>query len=326
MKLLAPLRSVDEAAPLIQSGAEELYCGLVPAAWVRTRGETWLNRRDPRGANLHGVDELAQVTAIAAAHDVPVFLTLNAHHYGPDDLPFVIEMAKRAADAGIQAMIVADVGLMLSLREAGLPAKLHVSSLGTCTNGEAAAFFHELGADRVVLPRHLSVREIAMIRAASPPELELEAFLLNDGCAFEEGRCLTTHQLGPICMTPWDSEVVPLPGAPADLAEKWKANEVSYRKLLWNLNNCGSSNTEKGLPNGPCGLCALPALQAAGVASLKIVGREASPWRKLASVQLARAVLNRVRANDEAAAVAAKAKALRATPELCATTYMCYYR
>lgn len=326
MKLLAPLRSVDETAPLIQSGAEELYCGLVPAAWVRTKGETWLNRRDPRGANLHGVDELAQVTAIAAEHDVPVFLTLNAHHYGPDDLPFVIEMATRAAGAGIQAMIVADVGLMLALREAGVPAKLHVSSLGTCTNGEAAAFFHELGADRVVLPRHLSVREIAAIRAASPPELELEAFLLNDGCAFEEGRCLTTHQLGPICMTPWASEVVPLPGAPADLAEKWAQNEKSYRKLLWNLNNCGSSNNEKGLPNGPCGLCALPALQAAGVASLKIVGREASPWRKMASVQLARAVLNRVRAADEAAAVAAKAKALRATPELCETTYMCYYR
>lgn len=326
MKLLAPLRSVDECEPLIAAGAEELYCGLVPAAWVRAKGETWLNRRDPRGANLHGVDELAQVCALAAAKDVPVFLTLNAHHYGPEELPFVMEMAHRAAEAGVHAMIVADVGLMLSLREAGVKARIHVSSLGAITNGEAAAFFHELGADRVILPRHLSAREIAAIRAAAPPTLEIEAFLLNDGCAFEEGRCLTTHQLGPICMTPWRSEVLPLPGAPADLEAKWRANEASYRKLLWNLNNCGSSNNAKGLPNGPCGLCALPALQAAGVASLKIVGREASPWRKMASVQLARAVLNRVRAQDDAAAVAAKAKTLRDTPELCATTYMCYYR
>jgi putative protease len=227
---------------------------------------------------------------------------------------------------GVQALIVADVGLMLALREAGVGAKIHVSSLGTCTNGEAAAFFAELGADRVVLPRHLSVREIAAIRAAAPPGLELEAFLLNDGCAFEEGRCLTTHQLGAICMTPWKAEVVPMPGAPADLPARWEANDVSYQQLLWHLNNCGSSNNEKGLPNGPCGLCALPALQDAGVASLKIVGREASPWRKMASVQLARAVLDRVRRKEPAEAVAAKARALRDTPELCASTYMCYYR
>lgn len=326
MKLLAPLRAVDEAAPLIKFGAEELYCGLVPAAWVRQQGEAWLNRRDPKGANLHGLEELARVVAIAGEREVPVFLTLNAHHYGPAELPFILEMATRAADVGVAALIVADVGLMLALREAGVRAKLHVSSLGTCTNGEAAAFFADLGAARVVLPRHLSVREIAAIRAAAPPELELEAFLLNDGCAYEEGRCLTTHQLGPICMTPWRSEVVPMPGAPADLEPRWRANEVSYQRLLWHLNNCGSSNTEKGLPNGPCGLCALPALAAAGVASLKIVGREASPWRKMASVQLARAVLDRVRAGEPAVAVAARAQALRDTPELCASTYMCYYR
>src|SRR5690606_37648858 len=118
----------------------------------------------------------------------------------------------------------------------------------------------------------------------------------------------------------------PLPGAKPDLPEQWAANWQAYQRFLWHLNNCGSSTNDKGLPNGPCGLCALPALQAMGVASLKIVGREASPMRKLASVQLSRAVLNKVREGASAPAVAERAKSLRNTPDLCSSTYMCYYR
>lgn len=326
MKLLAPISRVDEVEPLIRSGAEELYCGLVPAAWVQTEAvDDWLNRRNPRGANLHSLRDIARIVALAAEHDVPVFLTLNAHHYKPEQLPLIVEMARRVADLGVEALIISDVSLMLAIRDAAIPIRIHLSSLGTCTNAESAAFFAELGADRIILPRHLSAREIRVLLAGGV-DVEYEVFLLNDGCAYEEGHCLTTHHYGPICMTPWQMTVHALPGAKPDVAAQWQANHQAYQSFLWHLNNCGSSTTEKGLPNGPCGLCALSDMQAMGVASLKIVGREAAPLRKLASVQLASAVLKTVRQGAPAAAVAERAKGLRNTPELCDTTYMCYYR
>jgi putative protease len=326
MKLLAPVSRVDEVQPLIRSGAEELYCGLVPAAWVQSEAvDDWLNRRNPRGANLHSLSEIAQVVAQAHEHDVPVFLTVNSHHYKPDQLPLIIEMAQRVAALGVEALIISDVSLILAIREAGIPIRIHLSSLGTCTNAESAAMFADLGVDRIILPRHLSAREIRVLTAAQVP-VEYEVFLLNDGCAYEEGHCLTTHHYGPICMTPWQMTVHPLPGAKPDIEALWQENHQAYQRFLWHLNNCGSSTNEKGLPNGPCGLCALSEMQAMGVSSLKIVGREAAPLRKLASVQLASAVLKKVREGATAAAVAEKAKSLRNTPKLCDSTYMCYYR
>ena len=326
MKLLAPLSRVDEVEPLIRSGAEEIYCGLVPTAWVSSQAsDDWLNRRNPNGANLHGLSELDAVVKLAGLQDVPVFLTLNAHHYKAEQLPLILDMVRRVAAIGVEALIISDISLILAIREADIPVRIHLSSLGTCTNAESAAMYVELGVDRIILPRHLSAREIGVLKDASVP-VEYEVFLLNDGCAFEEGHCLTTHHYGPICMTPWQIDVHPLPGAKPDLEAQWQDNWQAYQKFLWTLNNCGSSNNEKGLPNGPCGLCALSQMQAMGIDSLKIVGREASPLRKLASVQLARAVLNRVRAGDSAEDVATRAIELRDTPELCASTYMCYYR
>jgi putative protease len=254
-----------------------------------------------------------------------VFLTLNAHHYKPDQLPLIVDMARRVADLGVEALIISDVSLILAIREADIPIRIHLSSLGTCTNAESAGLFADLGVDRIILPRHLSAREIGVLLAAKVP-VEYEVFLLNDGCAYEEGHCLTTHHYGPICMTPWQMTVNALPGADADIEAQWRTNHDAYQKFLWHLNNCGSSTNDKGLPNGPCGLCALSKLQAMGVASLKIVGREAAPLRKLASVQLAKAVLDNVRSGASEAAVAARAKGLRNTPELCDSTYMCYYR
>ena len=82
----------------------------------------------------------------------------------------------------------------------------------------------------------------------------------------------------------------------------------------------------KGLPYGPCGLCAIPDLQRIGVESLKIVGREASPFKKLASVRMVRDIVNRTRAGAEKLTVIERAISLRGEPEHCHSGYMCYYK
>ena len=63
-------------------------------------------------------------------------------------------------------------------------------------------FFADLGASRAILPRQTRVEE-AVAMATAVPEMEIEVFILNDGCIYEEGHCSTLHRAGPICLTDW---------------------------------------------------------------------------------------------------------------------------
>ncbi len=345
MKLLAPVSNPEEVVPLIRSGAQEIYCGLVPAAWVAAEDPAhWLNRRSAKGANLQSLEQLVQVASTAHAHGVPVFLTLNAHHYQERQIPAIVEMARTVSAAGVDALIVSDLTLICALRDAGIPTPVHLSSLGVCINREAALFYADLGVRRIILPRHLSLADIESVVQAVP-ELEFEVFLLNDGCVYEEGHCLTTHEWGAFCLESWDFSFRPVsgrpdepgrydesgePDGPATKAERhranWEATLADYQRFRWFQNNAGCSTSPRGLPQGPCSLCFLPRFAQAGVASLKVVGREAAAVRKLGSVQLAGAVLRTWRESRSPEAVVARARGLREAPELCDTGYMCYFR
>src|SRR5882762_378636 len=106
--------------------------------------------------------------------------------------------------------------------------------------------------------------------------------------------------------------------------EKWlRRNLADYRDWVWYVNGNGCGATPKGLPYGPCGLCAIPDLQRIGVESLKIVGREASPFKKLASVRMVRAIVDQVRAGSEKLVTIERAKSLRGDREHCDSGYMC---
>jgi putative protease len=100
----------------------------------------------------------------------------------------------------------------------------------------------------------------------------------------------------------------------------------AFRDWVWFQNGCGNSVTATGIPNGPCALCALHDLARAGVTSVKIAGRGASAFRKLASLQLVRAVLDLVERGATREEAAAGSMALRNTPAFCGARYMCYYR
>ncbi|MBM7866234.1 U32 family peptidase [Heliobacterium gestii] len=322
MKLLAPLSRVDEVEMLIGSGAGELYCGLVPEAWTEKQGG-WLNRRSPR-ASFTSWSSLAEAAHKAKKAGVPVYLTVNAPSYQAAQWPLLLEMAERAvADCGLDAFIVSDPGLVSVLADQGYC--VHVSSVAAVHNAQAACFFRDLGAKRIILPRSLSLIEIEGICAAVGADLEIEVFLLNDGCAYEEGLCRTSHMPGGFCSTAWDYGLIADDPIAPEVKERWLANLADYRKWIWYLNSCGNQVSAKGLPLGPCGLCALPELQRIGVSSLKIVGREASFLRKLGAVQLAKAVLDKVGAVAPEE-VMRYAQQLRDTPQFCADSYMCYYR
>jgi putative protease len=324
MKILAPLRSSAEVEPLLAAGADELYCGLTPPRWGETQGASWANRRNPRSAGVPDLDDLRRVLALASGR--PVYVTLNAPSYRASAIPLLVDFGRRLLEElGVRALIVAEWELLLALAEAGLAGSVHVSSLATCRNRGAALFYRDLGVPRIILPRHLTLPEIEELRA---PGVELEAFVLNDGCVFEEGLCATTHALGTFCMADGDAPDRPagLPVVQGDEEGPAISGEARERYAFWKwtLNNCGCRSS-RGFPLGPCGLCAMPRLAAAGVASLKVVGREASLERKEASVRLVAQALRLAKAGAGPGVIREAAIALRGARGLCEGARLCYY-
>lgn len=339
MKILAPLRNSSEVDPLIAAGAEEFYCGLTPAGWSASQGQSWAHRRNPRSAGVPDLEDLRRIVALAGPR--PVYVTLNSPSYRSSAIPLLLDFGRRLLEElGVRALIVAEWELLLALAEAGLARAVHVSSLATCRNRGAALFYRELGVARVILPRHLTLREIEDIRV---PDMGFEAFVLNDGCVFEEGLCATTHALGTFCLADGDAPADaappgagPSPGAQATAAPTRPASLPvvqggvgaetldRYAFWKWTLNNCGCS-TSHGFPLGPCGLCALPRLAAAGIESLKVVGREASLERKEASVRLVAQALRLAEGGAGPVAIREAAIALRGARGLCEGARLCYY-
>jgi putative protease len=308
MKLLAPIRDSSEVKTLLAAGAEEFYCGLTPPDWQARFGRNWINRRSPGSAGVADQDDFRRI--LERAEGRPVYVTLNAPFYPAEALSLLSEFCAMLLAEGVAGLIVSDLDLLLTLAEAGPAAKIHVSSLATCTNPGAAAFYRDLGVSRIILPRHLTLSEI---EETLVPGVEFEVFLLNHGCVFEEGLCATTHAAGAFCLQDGVDT--------RDISSETREN---YEFWKWTLNHCGCK-TSRGYPVGPCGLCALPRLLRAGITSFKVVGREASLARKEASVRLAARALRLAREGAAPKEIRTAVIELRGGASLCQGGHLCYY-
>lgn len=330
MKVLAPISKADEVEMLVHNGAEEFYVGFIPIQWIRAFSSgVWMNRRATQ-ASIPAIEEFALLVERAHSYDVPVFMTLNAPYYTDDQISVLIEIVKEANRNGVDAFIVSDIGLMMAIKDELPDAKIHVSSLAAVTNSESIALYRDLGASRIIFPRSLSLTEMEEVIDIGGDDLEYEAFILNDGCVYEESFCFTTHnQVGAFCSTQnWEFTFTSSENRPLKEKEAERLNEhlADYEDFVWYTHSCGSTVSDNGIPLGPCGLCAMNDLYKIGVDSLKIVGREANAYRKLASVQLVSTIAESVKDGMDKEAVQERAINIRKTPEFCEAGYMCYYR
>ncbi len=336
MKILTPLSSPEEVEPLADGGADEFFCGIFPTAWYERWGRgAWPNRRGPGPANVQSVDELAALADAAHACDRPVFVALNQQFHPDDQADFLLGLAAEIVARGAaDAFIVTDPGFMAALKRELPECAVFASTVTVALNADAARFLTEdLGCNRVILSRHLRLAEIAELRRRAP-EVELEVFLLNDNCYFEEGFCSTTHTMpgfGVYCMTPWELRIE-RDGAggrgiedPEERA-RWDFLVEEHREYLRHLAHRGHGEGRAAMPLGPCGLCAIPDLLEMGVHSGKIVGREANLYRKLRSVQAVRHVRDAYLESGDARAAKAAAVEVRGDLRGCAAGYSCYYR
>ena len=134
--------------------------------------------------------------AVKHAHDrgVKVHVTVNTMPRSGEveQLPAHLE---RLNDAGVDALIVADLGAFTLAGKYAPRCQRHISTQQSIANYASAAAWYDLGATRVVLARELSLDEIRTIRAKTPKELEIETFCHGAMCVSYSGRCLLSNYM-----------------------------------------------------------------------------------------------------------------------------------
>ena len=126
-------------------------------------------------------DELREAVKLCHTHGVKVHVTCNTMPRNDEvsRLPAWLELLD---EVGVDAVIVADLGVFQLTGRYAPRLKRHISTQAGVTNYAVAAAWHELGADRVILARELSLEEVAELRARTPKELEIEAFVHGAMC------------------------------------------------------------------------------------------------------------------------------------------------
>lgn len=137
-------------------------------------------------------EELKAAVEYAHARNKKLYLTVNtmphACEYGR-----LREFLHTVGNYGIDACIVADLGVLATIKEIIPDMEIHISTQASIVSPAAALAYASLGAKRLVLARELTLSEIAGIRDALPPEVELEAFVHGSMCVSYSGRCILSN-------------------------------------------------------------------------------------------------------------------------------------
>ena len=140
------------------------------------------------------LEELPKAVEFAHSHGVRVHVTVNTMPRNNEvvELPAYLE---RLNDAGVDALIVADLGAFTLAGKYAPNCQRHISTQQSIANYECAKAWYDLGAQRVVLARELSLREIIGIRENTPKELQIETFGHGAMCVSYSGRCLLSNYM-----------------------------------------------------------------------------------------------------------------------------------
>ncbi|WP_313526154.1 peptidase U32 family protein [Shinella sp.] len=184
MELICPAGTPAAFREAIEAGADAIYCGF--------RDET--NARNFPGLNFSR-EELRQSIALARRRGVQTFVALNTFMRAGDEALWY-SAADDAVKVGADALIIADFGLMAYVAERYPEQRQHVSVQASASNPDAIRFLVEaFGAKRVVLPRVLTVQDIA--RLTRQIDCEVEVFAFGGLCVMAEGRCsLSSYATG----------------------------------------------------------------------------------------------------------------------------------
>ena len=260
-EILAPAGDHASMRAAIRAGADAVYFGL--------QGH---NAR-ARAKNFEAA-ELPELMRELHAWGVKGYVALNTLAFD-HELGAVEEVIRACADAGVDAVIVQDLGVVRLCRAIAPDLEVHASTQLTCTDAASVDFAARMGATRVVLARELSLDEIRTIK--SQTEVQLEVFVHGALCVAYSGQCLTSEAIGgrsanrgacaQACRLPYDLVV---DGVVRDLGD------VAYLLSPQDLEAAS----------------VVPELAEIGISCLKIEGRLKGPEYVAAATRLYRSVVD----------------------------------
>lgn len=179
IELLAPAGDLEKLKIAIDYGADAVYFG----------GEMFGLRS---GAKNFTVDDIRDGVDYTHKYGRKIYMAINifAHNV---DIHLLEDYLLSLEEIPIDAFIVSDPGIILSIRDRLPKAEIHLSTQANTTNYKAAEFWHNQGIKRIVLARELSLDEISELRANTSPHLEIEAFVQGAMCISYSGRCLMSN-------------------------------------------------------------------------------------------------------------------------------------
>ena len=139
-------------------------------------------------------EELPKAVEFAHSHGVKVHVTVNTMPRN-EEIAHLPEYLMQLDDAGVDALIVADLGAFTLAGKYAPRCERHISTQQSIANYECAQAWYDLGAKRVVLARELNLEEIRTIREKTPRELEIETFGHGAMCVSYSGRCLLSNYM-----------------------------------------------------------------------------------------------------------------------------------
>lgn len=246
VELLAPAGDWDCMRAAVANGADAVFFG-VEKFNARAR------------ANNFRMDELPEIMAFLHSYGVKGFLTFNILVF-ENELADAKELIDACIDAGVDAVIVQDLGLVRMIREISPDFPIHGSTQMTITSPEAVEFTKPWGMERVVLGRENNLKQIKTI--GDQARLPMEVFVHGALCVSYSGQCLTSEMWG---------------GRSANRGECAQACRLPYDLMVDGKIQPMGDVTYLLSPKDLAAIDLMPELIEAGVTSFKIEGRLKSP-------------------------------------------------
>ena len=246
-ELLAPAGHWEALKAAVANGADAVYFG-VDAFNARMRAANFTRQ------------ELPELMAWLHARGVKGYLTVNVLVFS-DELPQAAALIREAAAAGVDALIVQDVGLARLSRRLAPALAVHASTQMSITSAAGVAQAVALGCRQVVLARELSLRDLERLQAQLEQRglrVPLEVFVHGALCVAYSGQCLTSEALGQRSAN--RGECAQACRLPYQLIVDGESRDLGEQRFLLSPQDLAAWEL-------------LPQLSALGIASLKIEGR-----------------------------------------------------
>lgn len=181
IELLSPCGDFERFKLALKFGADAVYLA----------GEQFGMRTNPSNFSA---DELKEAVRLAHSMGKRVYLTCNTLPRN-NEIEYLPDFLKYAAQIGIDAFIIADIGVMMLAKKYAPDVEIHMSTQVGIVNYQTANALYDLGAKRIVTARELSLDEIKQIRDKTPDDLEIEVFVHGAMCMSFSGRCILSDYM-----------------------------------------------------------------------------------------------------------------------------------